>query len=77
MASFAAARTASAADKKPRDEQFDALLKILPLVPAKGYSSEGKPFPWYTFSLRTERSKIRRFSPKLSNEAGFKTPDLH
>jgi hypothetical protein len=39
------------ADKKPRDEQFDALLKILPLVPAKGYSSEGKPFPWYTLSL--------------------------
>jgi hypothetical protein len=39
------------ADKKLRDEQFDRLLKILPLIPAKGYSSEGKPFPWYNLSL--------------------------
>ncbi|MDR1069745.1 MAG: DUF4132 domain-containing protein, partial [Gracilibacteraceae bacterium] len=39
------------ADGKSRDRQFEALLNIIPLVPAGGYSAQGKPFPWYTLSL--------------------------
>ncbi|MDR2477785.1 MAG: hypothetical protein LBD48_00575 [Treponema sp.] len=39
------------ADKNIRDEQFESLLKMLPLIPAKGYTSEGKPFPWHSPSL--------------------------
>jgi hypothetical protein len=38
-------------DPTIRDEQFEGLLHILQLIPAKGYSSSGKPFPWNTLSI--------------------------
>ncbi|MFP3090960.1 DUF4132 domain-containing protein [Treponema sp. TIM-1] len=39
------------ANDESRNRQFEALLKLLPLVPAKGHLSQGKPFPWYDLSL--------------------------
>jgi hypothetical protein len=39
------------ADNRLRDEQFNALVNLVSLVPAKGYFSEGKPFPWQNLSL--------------------------
>ncbi|MDR1097425.1 MAG: DUF4132 domain-containing protein [Tannerella sp.] len=38
-------------DKKLRDDHFDKLLNILPLIPQKGYQSVGKPFDWCALSL--------------------------
>jgi hypothetical protein len=42
------------ADDESRERQFEALLAIVPLVPAGGYSAQGKPFPWYDLSLTRE-----------------------
>ncbi|MDR1322006.1 MAG: DUF4132 domain-containing protein [Gracilibacteraceae bacterium] len=39
------------ADGAARDRQFEALLAMTPLVPAKGYLAQGKPFPWHDLSL--------------------------
>ncbi|MDR1136377.1 MAG: DUF4132 domain-containing protein [Clostridiales Family XIII bacterium] len=38
-------------DKAAREQQFEALINIVPLVPEKGYLAEAKPFPWNTLSL--------------------------
>ncbi|MDR2477142.1 MAG: DUF5724 domain-containing protein, partial [Treponema sp.] len=54
------------ADKKIRDEQFESLLGILPLVPQKGYAAGGKPFPWRLISLEPKDIAIR-----LLNIAGY------
>ena len=54
------------ADKRIRDEQFEGLLRILPLVPAKGYTAEGKPFPWHSLSLEPKDVCAR-----LLNIAGY------
>jgi hypothetical protein len=42
------------ADKEIRENQFASMLKILSLLPQKGYQSLGKPFPWCQFSLSAE-----------------------
>ncbi|MDR2088875.1 MAG: hypothetical protein LBP73_05930, partial [Clostridiales Family XIII bacterium] len=34
-----------------RERQFEALLNLLPLVPAGGHASHGKPFPWHDLFL--------------------------
>ena len=47
------------ADKKIRDEQFEGLLRILPLVPRKGYAAGGKPFPWRGISLEPKDVSTR------------------
>ncbi|GHU05213.1 hypothetical protein FACS1894158_07340 [Betaproteobacteria bacterium] len=39
------------ADENIREEQFAALLRLLPLIPAKGYHVTGKPFPWCGASI--------------------------
>ncbi|MDR2051869.1 MAG: DUF5724 domain-containing protein, partial [Treponema sp.] len=54
------------ADEELRERQFDALLELVPLIPAGGYSSPGKPFPWYDLSLT-----IRDLFTKILIVAGF------
>ncbi|MDR1920973.1 MAG: DUF5724 domain-containing protein [Candidatus Adiutrix sp.] len=44
------------ADKKTRDRQFEALLNIIPAIPAGGYKKENTPFPWSSVSI--ERGDI-------------------
>ncbi|MDR2677816.1 MAG: DUF4132 domain-containing protein, partial [Zoogloeaceae bacterium] len=39
------------ADRAGRERQFAALLNLIPRVPPKGYSSQGKPFPWCELTL--------------------------
>jgi hypothetical protein len=39
------------ADKDIRDRHFDLFINLIPLVPAKGHTSSGKPFDWCFLSL--------------------------
>ncbi|MDR2132285.1 MAG: DUF4132 domain-containing protein [Clostridiales Family XIII bacterium] len=38
-------------DDELRGRQFEALLNLLPFIPAGGHASHGKPFPWHDLSL--------------------------
>ena len=42
------------ADENVREEQFAGLLRLLSLIPAKGYKVTGKPFPWCALSIEPQ-----------------------
>jgi hypothetical protein len=49
------------ANNEGRNRQFEALLNIVPLVPAGGYVARGKPFPWYDLTLSPRDLFTRMF----------------